>query len=447
MPKEKRLSRRSGVTLIEVLLDATILAIISTVVIIALLASIRTVSKSSTIASAGQLANEKIEYLRNLSYNSLATVDGAIFPPGTLPDSETITKSGRTFVVLTNIQYADDPYDGTAGGNPNDPNPADYKKITVEVRDTNTSTTLAKLSTDIASKAAETDSNTGVLKITVLDASGVPVANASLSIFNSGIIPAVDMAIDTDANGGVVIPNLPTIAGYHVSVSKGGYSADSTHPISQTNPFPTNPDATIIFQQVTPVTLAIDHTATLIIAPQGIPPGQSITATITGQKLIGTNPDIPKTSFTSSLGGDPVTIANVEYDSYTISTPTGWYITTCDPMMPAPLAPNGSTTITCFFTTDASAPRITSLGPRQLTAATAIDVVIRGANLDAASFTIQRGSDPEITISNGLSVAPTFDELNGTTNDFNGVPAGTYNLIYRNNNGFMITQLNAIIVQ
>ena len=53
------------VTLIEVILDAAILSALATIVIMSLLTSLRTVTHSSVVSTAAQLANEQIETLRN----------------------------------------------------------------------------------------------------------------------------------------------------------------------------------------------------------------------------------------------------------------------------------------------------------------------------------------------------------------------------------------------
>jgi len=92
----------------------------------------------------------------------------------------------------------------------------------------------------------------------------------------------------------VFIPNLTPASKYHIVASKVNYSTDSTTPISVANPNPTNPDATVLLQQPTDVTLSIDLTSALTINLTGATIGSN--AKLIGQKLIGQNPDVYKKS-------------------------------------------------------------------------------------------------------------------------------------------------------
>ena len=83
--KQSRASER-GFTLSEVLIGTAIFAIIG----ISILGTINLFVKFSQQAKdkiqAQNLAHQKIEFIRNLPYDDVATVAGAIYPPGNLPD-------------------------------------------------------------------------------------------------------------------------------------------------------------------------------------------------------------------------------------------------------------------------------------------------------------------------------------------------------------------------
>ena len=57
------------------------------------------------------LANEKMEYLRDLPYDSLATQNGDIYPGGSITDNQEITRNNIKFralliiIILININF------------------------------------------------------------------------------------------------------------------------------------------------------------------------------------------------------------------------------------------------------------------------------------------------------------------------------------------------------
>ncbi|MFA6082538.1 MAG: carboxypeptidase regulatory-like domain-containing protein [Patescibacteria group bacterium] len=434
-------STRKAVTLIEVVIDMAILSLISTVVIMAMASSIKTVNQSSRVAAAGQLVNEKLEHIRNLSYDSLATQNGPIVPQGNILDQESVTRDKFQFVVHTDIRYVDDAYDSLVGSG--DLNPADYKRVTITVLDTDSSV-LATLSTDIASRAAETASNTGVLKLKVLDANGSPVPDATIVLTNASVNPPVNVTTTTDAAGGVFIPNLTPAGNYHIVASKVNYSSDSTTPISVANPSPTNPDATILLQQPTEVTLSIDLTSSLTINITGVVVFGG-DAALVGQKLIGQNPDVVKNQVLFVIN-PIVQISNLEFDSYNITPPIGFFIKTCSPTLPIIVSPNSAITVNCDFTIDPTDVRISNINPNQFTAAAGVSIEISGANLTLPEFSLQRGSDAEIPFNTGLTVGQNNTLVSGTV-DFSALTLGSYDLIYRDAQGHTARQTEAIVIE
>ncbi len=441
--------RKKSVTLIEAVIDMALLAFISVIVITSLLAGLRSAQQSAEMASAAQLANQQMEDLHNLSYTALATKSGIIFPQGNIPDYQTVNHDNFQLTIHTQIIYVDDPYDGTANSNPPDLDPADYKKITVTVSDAVTGVSLASITTDIASRAAETSSNTGILDISVLNASGQPVSNATVNIINTTIQPNITMSSLTQQNGTLFIPNLPPSSGYHVVVTKSGYSTDYTSPITTSNPEPTNPDASVLSQQVTTVTLNIDLLSQITIELTGNN-GNPISATFTGQKIIGNNPantptSIPKTQFTQNINNGTV-INNLEYDSYNVTLNNGWYFTTCSPYQPFDLSPNTNLTVSCSVTQDNTLPRIVSITPTTANNTdSAASFEIDGYNFASnATVTIQSGTNSSITLPN-LTVSSNGTVISGTV-DFTSIPLGTYNVTVSNSQTSQTTQANGLII-
>src|SRR3990167_8776509 len=176
--KIRNYPRTRGFTLIELILDAFVITVIFGAVIGSFLVMLNATNSGKIRTMAGALANEQIEYLRNLPYDSLSTQNGTILPQGNIPDSQTVTRSGVSFTLNTTIIFVDDPFDGCvipAGANTwsctdgatsttFDVVPVDYKRINVEALKVGTPTVLIKLSSNAAAKAAETPSNTGMMQ-------------------------------------------------------------------------------------------------------------------------------------------------------------------------------------------------------------------------------------------------------------------------------------------
>jgi hypothetical protein len=106
----------------------------------------------------------------------------------------------------------------------------------------------------------------GALLLNVFDASGQPVSGANVHIENTLLDPDIILDRQTNSAGQVIEVALPSsVNGYHVVVTKTGYSSDQTEPISVANPNPTKPYATVVDGVVTQVSFAIDLLSNLTI--------------------------------------------------------------------------------------------------------------------------------------------------------------------------------------
>ena len=205
----------SGFTLIETIIGLVVMTLMVTAVTQLFVDNLRVVTLGKARAVGLALAEEQMENLRDLPYQSVATQFGGIYPPGLLPDTQTLVRGGYTFTVSTKIVYIDDPYDGNATGTivgkPKDIYPFDYKRADVGVYLKTSGKEVAQLSSDIAAKAAETGSNSGILAIKVIDANGNPIAGANVTITNPNPSPAVNITITTDDLGNVESPTYRRI--------------------------------------------------------------------------------------------------------------------------------------------------------------------------------------------------------------------------------------------
>lgn len=312
-------SRQSGFTLIEAVVSIGVFAVIIAGVI-GVLTALTTVVKAhreKIILSA--LADTYLEIARNLPYRSVGTLNGN--PNGVLPDATNpriISIQSTTYRLYYEVTYIDDPADGTilAG---TDPNPNDYKQVKMFVRNMTTNA-LTTFVTNISPKGLEGISSAGAIRIQVFDARGRSVPNAAVHIENRALIPAIILDRTADAAGTWIEVGLPTsVNGYHIVVTKAGYSTDQTYPITTANPNPIKPDATVVVGRVTDVSFSIDLLANLTIKTltQRCAPLDGVGVNVTGAKLIGLTPTVLNfdQNFTSVAG--QILLNNIEWDVYT----------------------------------------------------------------------------------------------------------------------------------
>jgi len=338
-----------GFTLIETLVGIALFAIIGSG-IFGIFTNLSRLNKVGQIKAAqAAVGKEYLEIARNLSYGDIG-VSGGI-PSGILPASQTVTRGVNQFNLRYTIRNIDDPFDGTIGGSPNDTSPADYKQVAVEVTCVNCGATTppaAKFSTYMAPKNLESNTNNGALLIQVLNANGQPVAGANVHIANSQIIPPVNLNDTTNNNGILIIVDAPPgNESYHVVASKAGYSTDQTY--SPTDPAVINPvklDATVIAQQVTPLSLVIDKLSNLNVASinSSCAAVANVNFNLAGSKLIGTNPDVYKYRQDLSTGATGIkNLTAIEWDSYNLTLNDSTYESTgFIPLPPINLAPDST---------------------------------------------------------------------------------------------------------
>ncbi|HEY4478402.1 MAG TPA: prepilin-type N-terminal cleavage/methylation domain-containing protein, partial [Candidatus Paceibacterota bacterium] len=250
---------KKGFTLIEILVGTAVFLIVAFSAYQAYISLFNLVNLNQYKIMGLNLANERFEIVRNLSYIDIGEISGV--PNGIVPHVETFVRGGITFIATTTIRNIDLPFDGTIGGTPDDLSPADNKLVEVEVGCPSCKNfTPVILTTTVAPKNLETASTNGALFIKVFDANGQPVSDANVHIVNITVTPNINIDDITDANGMLrIIDAPPAIQSYAISVSKSGYSSARTYPPGDAgNPDPTQPDATVILQQVTQVSLSID---------------------------------------------------------------------------------------------------------------------------------------------------------------------------------------------
>lgn len=337
-----------GFTMIETIVGlATMLIFFAAVAAIFqnILTNIGT-SRVRTVALA--LAQEKMELIRNLPFSDIGTIGG--IPQGMISPSETVTINNQQFTITTSIIYIDDPFDQIA---PSDTINTDYKRVRIEITwgGVYPSRIPVSLITNFAPKGIETVAGGGTLFITVINSSGNPIQNATVTVNNDTVLPPIHMQTLTNANGIVVLPGTPAcISCYRITVSKTAYSQDRTYSTGEVaNPL--MPDPTVIEGSITQVTFSIDELSSIIVNSysQSLQPVSNVAFTLLGSKIIGyDSDDNPVLKFSRSIntGGGTVTISAIEWDTYTLDfTDSSYTLAGSNPPIPFVLPPKTNQTL------------------------------------------------------------------------------------------------------
>lgn len=243
-------------TLIDVVVGTALVLIIFLALFGTLRASILLSTLIKNEATANAVAVNQMEYVRSLPYDSVGTVGG--IPAGTIPEYATTTEDGVNYSVRTFIDYYDDPADGT-GSNDTNGITTDYKRVKVTVSYTVGGKSWQEtLNSDYAPPGLETTLNGGTLQVAVVNAVGSPVAGATVTITNASTSPTVNLTTFSDVNGWVSLPGAATSTQYAVTVTKSGYSTAQTYQRTITNQNPTPGYLTVVQNQTTSGTFAID---------------------------------------------------------------------------------------------------------------------------------------------------------------------------------------------
>ncbi len=241
---------KQGFSLIEIMVSMAILMLLFLGVYDLVLFTLRINADNQSYVIAINLANQKMEHIRNLPYDDVGTLTGS--PAGVIPEYETVDN----FEVHTTVMFYDDPYDGTIASG-TDSIFVDYKIATIDVSWLGR---FAQKKVSIFSKiipnTEETLSGYGLLKLLIVDSNGSTVSGADIHIENTSPIISADYT--SDSNGQLNLPLLPDIEGYEVTVTKTNYSIDQTYTRDATNPNPTKAHLSIFDGVKTEESFAID---------------------------------------------------------------------------------------------------------------------------------------------------------------------------------------------
>ncbi len=333
--------RRAGFTLIEVLIACAVFVIVALPIYSSYATIYKLLGASRVSLAANDLATEQFEIIRNMPYANVGLISGV--PSGTLPRTQTFIRDGFTFQSTTTIQNVNDPFDSN-------PNNADYKFVQFDIACTSCRNfSPLSFSGQVAPVGLNTSIGNGSLFVNVLDADGNAVPDANIQIVNTTTTPQINIQDQTDTTGMYHLIDTPASGNsYHIIVSKPGYSTAQTYPPGGVNnPDPVSPDVTVVNQQLTQTSLAIDKVSTMNISTvlpdcSAVP---DVTYAISGAKTIGTdnsgNPIYKYSSTQTSDSSGNSILSNMEWDSYSMTLSDANYdLAGSISQLPITLAPN-----------------------------------------------------------------------------------------------------------
>lgn len=276
-----------GLSLVEMLVTIAVFALVFGGLFTAVQFTLKIMSSSKATTSALSLANERIEYIRSLSYNSIGTVSG--IPNGPIPQNSTTTLNGITFYERVLIQYIDSPDDGEGASDENGIL-ADYKQVKVEYswNGFNGTSTIFLL-TNIVPPGIESTAGGGTLTVNVFDAGVLPVSGASVHIYNDTTTTTIDTTQFTNVNGIATFAGAPAAANYEITVTKAGYSTDQTYTATTSNPNPVTLPVAVLESAVSTMNFQIDELSDLTIRTIEPPTYGVFSDTFADSTLIGSS--------------------------------------------------------------------------------------------------------------------------------------------------------------
>lgn len=303
MYMHKHKHTHAGMSFIEVLITAAIVTLVFGGLMAAFQLSVSLIGKSKAEAGALALANEQLEYIRSLDYDSVGTVGG--IPDGPIPQTATATLNGITYTERVLIAYVDSPDDGE-GGDDDNAIVADYKLVKVEYSwDDKGDTESISLISNIVPRGIETTAGGGTLRVNVFDASADPVEGAAVHIYNDTGTSTIDTTRYTNVDGTAYFSGAPALANYQITVTKDDFSTDGTYSATVENPNPSPPHVSVIESAVSTVNFQIDLLADLAIRTIGEPVTESFTDTFDDDTNVADLSDTMVNGGAITLAGGP----------------------------------------------------------------------------------------------------------------------------------------------
>lgn len=347
-------SNKRGVTLLEVIVGIALVSLTTLSLYYVLFNAMRLMSDSKQKIGAVALANERMEIIRNLDYDSIGT-QGWI-PVGPIPQSEVVTRSNFTYTVDTTIEYVDDPFDGQGGI---DPVENDYKQAWIKVGWISGENAKSVLFTSkLVPPGLESNVPGGVLSINVIDGEANQIESATIQVDSVDESPPIHGSSTTDSTGNVRLAGMPE-QDYKLTVSASEYETTVTYPNPPGSPFtPNNSHVHVVEGSTVLKTIEINKSADLMFKTVDVADGDGISGIdldVYGGSVIGTAPTtyaIDETQTTDSDGEvEHDDIGAGTYDILNLATldTIDYQYVGSDQDVPISLDPEGDLTVNLMF--------------------------------------------------------------------------------------------------
>lgn len=251
-------------SLIEIIISIFIFTIVAFGILETISLGIDSLTISKLRASALVIAQEEMEFIRNLNYEDVGVQNG--IPAGNLIPEEQKTLNNISYTKKTSIQYIDSPEDGLDELDENSVT-ADYKQIRVEVSwQTKFNSDNIVLISNYAPNGIENLLGGGVIKLTAFDSQGIPIPQADVLIENNNVLPTISIDTVTNNDGFVTFPGAPeSTESYEITINKNGYSTSKTYTSDSNNINPNPPHLTVIENKTTESSFTIDKVSQLTV--------------------------------------------------------------------------------------------------------------------------------------------------------------------------------------
>ncbi len=384
--------RVRGFTLLETLIAMGIFSIVATSIFFAYSNILDIIIAVQSNDAALTVLRNEFEMIRNIPYPDVGISGGA--PPGSLIATKTVALGSAEYTVTTTVRDVDDVFDGSISSTPRDAIPGDYKLVDVYVTcDTCKRFVPAHMVTTIAPIGLERATRNGSLFLNVIDASGNPVSGATLAITNSLVNPSISITDSTNVSGSLDFVDIATSsAGYHIVVTKNGYSSDRTYAVGDSaNPNPLQPDASVLEQKTTKLSFIIDQLGSFTFKTldkycAAVPqiPYQQV-----GSKLIGYDPDIYKYDALLTTNSSGIfSNTSQEWDTYDLyNRSTTYDIAGTVPFMPVIVDPASSSTHTWIMEPKNAPALLVSISDEDESPLSGASVRLTGPNVDITRVT------------------------------------------------------------
>ena len=312
---------KRGFTFIDILVGISLMLIVFLGIFGAFQLGIKVVGQSKAKITATAIANQQIEHIRNLSYESVGVIGG--FPEGVLEIATSTQQNNIEYTVESRVDYVVDTADGVA--TPEDECPNDYKKVEVKVSWAGRFQGEVALVTDVSPKnlAQECADEGGILSVSVFDAYGIMVSSPLIEVKD----PETSLTLKTASpiNGEHYFSLAASV--YKIVVSKSGHSSERTYGTDEIAT-PEKPHPMVLEGQLTEISFSIDKVGSMTVQTrgsrgQGYPPVHGATFKLEGAKEIGRdeeeNPVYKYSQNQITNGPAEINIFNLEWDSYTFS--------------------------------------------------------------------------------------------------------------------------------